>query len=195
MNLVIMAFGMKVLLTTSREPSRRTRSFLNDLVASVPHSIRYTRGKATLDDLYLMAKRKEAYGVVIVFQKKANPSALTYYRVGAEGLIKEYLLKLSGVSLLREIRGSQKPLNLKKLVISIDKVLEGFPQEVAEALIEIFRPKVTVGKDKEQLEDAVELVVGGEKELLVSFLCTSTGRVCGPQFRVSKVIKYGSKTR
>ena len=189
-----MASGMRVLLTTSREPFRRTRSFLNDLVASLPHSIRYTRGKATLEDLYLLAKRKGAYGVVIVFQKKANPSALTYYSVDAEGLLKKYLLKLSGVSLLREIRGSQKPLNLKKLIISIDKVSEGFPQEVAGALIEVFRPQVVTGVNKDLLEDSIELVVGEGKELLVSFICTSTGRVCGPQFRVSKVIKYDRKT-
>ncbi len=189
-----MATGMRVLLTTSREPSRRTRSFLNDLVASLPHSIRYTRGKATLEDLYLLAKRKGAYGVVIVFQKKANPSALSYYSVDAEGLLKKYLLKLSGVSLLREIRGSQKPLNLKKLIISIDKVSEGFPQEVAGTLIEVFRPQVVTGVNKDLLEDSIELVVGEGKELLVSFICTSTGRVCGPQFRVSKVIKYDRKT-
>ena len=188
-----MASGMRVLLTTSRDPSRRTRSFLNDLVTSIPHSIRFTRGKATLKDLYLIAKRRGTYGIVITFQEKANPSALVYYAVRAEGLLKKYLLKLSDVSLRREIKDSQKPLNIGKLVINIGKVFKDFPQEVAEALIEMFRPQVITEGGGVSLIDAIELVIGMDEESLVSFLCMSTGRVCGPQFKISKVIKYNQQ--
>jgi len=181
---------MKVLITTAREPSRRTRSFLNDLTASVPHSLRITRGKATLHDLYLTAKKRGAYGVIIIFQSKANPSALTYFSVRNDGLLKKYLLKLSGLSLLREIKDSQRPLNIRGLVMNISTLSRDVDNEVVEALIEMFRPSIINEDTKDMVRDTIELIVGGNKELIVSFICSSTGRMCGPRFRVLKVIKY-----
>jgi len=185
---------MKVLVTTSREPSRRTRSFLNDLVKVIPWSIKFTRGKATLKDLLLAGLRLRAYGIIIIMEQKANPSALVFHQVEEKDLVKKYLLKIGSVKLRREIYGSQEPFNIKSLYLNPQKIPLGFPQLVGNVLIEVFRPRVT----SEFLESSatISIIIGGDQEKAsVSFICTSTERVCGPQFKVFKVFSYGEKGR
>ena len=180
-----------LIITTSREPSRRTRSFLKDLVQTIPASIKFNRGKATLQDLASIARRRGAYGVLIVLERKANPSALLYTEPTPEGLERKVLLKIWSVSLIREIPDCQRPIGIDKLILNTRSVPEeGLAGEAADALALIFRPILT---DKEIL-DAVEMIVGeGEKGVKISFICTSTGRPCGPRFTVLKVVRYGGE--
>ncbi len=180
-----------LIITTSREPSRRTRSFLKDLVQTIPASIRFNRGKMTLQDLASLARRKGAYGVLIILERKANPSALLYAEPKPEGLERKALLKIWSVSLTREIPDYQVPLGIGRLVLNPKSVPEGgLAGDVADALATMFRPLLT---DKEIL-NAVEVIIGeGEGGVKVSFICTSTGRPCGPRFTALKVVRYGGR--
>jgi rRNA maturation protein Rpf1 len=185
---------MKLIITSSREPSRRTRSFINELVDSVPHAIRFVRGKATLQDLKLYSERHGAYGVLIVYEKKANPSALVYYTGGREGLTREILIRIKSVRLRRETPTSQKPLGVTRLILNLEMIKPGLPYRVADALARALKPEIFKEPKNESLSNAIELVVGGDdKEANVMFICSSTGRVCGPQFRAFKVVRYDER--
>lgn len=176
-----------LLVTTSREPSRRTRSFVNDLTRVVPNSVKFNRGKATYEDLATVAKRYSSHGVLMVLERKGNPSALAYLVPGnTTNLIRKYLVLISSLKLLREIRGHQTPYNVGKLILNFSRVPQGFPQRVCEVLIEIFRP--TLVQETIELPEAVELeVTGSENIAFATFYCSSTGRACGPAFSVTKI--------
>jgi len=179
-----------LLITTSREPSRRTRSFVNDLVKVIPNSIKFNRGKATYEDLTTVMRLHSSYGVLMVLERKGNPSALAYLVLGgAKDLVRKYLVLISSLKLLREIRGHQIPYNVRKLALNFSKVPQGFPQRVCEVLVEVFRPVLV--EESEGLSDAIELeVTGDENAASIAFYCSNTGRVCGPAFNVVKAYTY-----
>ncbi len=179
-----------LLITTSREPSRRTRSFVNDLVKVIPNSIKFNRGKATYKDLATIMRLHSSYGALMVLERKGNPSALAYMILrNTKDLTRKYLILISSLKLLREIKGHQIPYNVKKLALNFSKVPQGFPQRVCEVLIEVFRPVLV--EESEGLADAVVLEVSGDENMAsVVFYCSSTGRACGPAFNVVKTYTY-----
>lgn len=179
-----------LIITTSREPSRRTRSFVNDLVRVVPNSFKFNRGKATYKDLALLVKRRNSRGVLIVMERKGNPSALAY--LTPEGiqtsLKRRYVILISSLKLLREIPESQTPFNVSGLLLNVSKIPQGLPRDVCDALIEIFNPNLHL--EGSTSTEVLELIIAGdENSVNVSFYCTSTGRPCGPAFNVLKIIK------
>lgn len=177
----------RLLITTSREPSRRTRSFVKDLSGALPHSVRVARGKATYAELAAKASSLGAYGVLVVLERRGNPSALSFVRLEGLELRRELLLKLGGVSLLRELPGSQLPLGMRELVMVPASLPKGFPETVATYLLECLRPRV-VGRAEGRV---VELkVLGGEGGALVTFICATSERECGPRFKVVRVVDY-----
>ena len=177
----------KLIITSSREPSRRTRSFIKDLVKAIPNSLRFNRGKATLDDLASIARRNEAHAVMIILEKKGNPSAIVHYEPAEEGLVKKALMKITGVKLLREIRGGQTPYNIKTIVLNPQKINEEMQLKVANFLAALLK---TAPKPPDLLTPAIEVSVGSGEEPTVRFICLQTQRICGPQFKVLKVINY-----
>jgi len=180
----------KLLITTSREPSRRTRSFIKDLVTTIPHAVKFNRGKATLLDLSSIARRTGAYGVLIVLEKKANPSALTFHIPEPDGLKRVSLLKITSVKLMREMPDSQKPLGINRIIMNLEGTeKDELLAETAEELIRALRPEIT--QHGAEAEPAIEIILGRRDDgVVVNFVCTSTGRPCGPRFIVTKVIRY-----
>lgn len=179
----------RLLVTTSREPSRRTRSFVKDLALAIPHAVKVNRGKATYSDLAVRTTSLGAYGVLIVLEKGGNPSALLYAEPVGLQLRKLFLLKIAGVSLLREIPSSQSPHGLRELVLAPQTVPKGLPEVVSGYLVESLRPRLV---DKPGGRCVELKVLGGSDSALVSFICTTTDRECGPHFTVTKVVDYRS---
>ena len=93
-----------MVITTSREPGNRTRSFVNELVTILPILVKVNRGKATLLDLYDISISKKAKWLIIVYEKKGNPSMLKIYKpdIPKSGLDEKYRILLRGVTLYRE---------------------------------------------------------------------------------------------
>lgn len=181
---------MNLIITTSREPSRRTRTLVNELRRVIPNTIKFNRGKATYKDLALLTKRYNSQGILIILEMKGNPSMLMYLvpMEGYNALMKRYLITLKSVKLLREMQGAQMPYNVKELLLNASKVPHGLPQEVGEVITEIFKPALTLsGNDP---ASSLELVITGcEDSAEVSFYCVLTGRPCGPLLTISKVVR------
>ncbi len=182
----------RLLVTTSREPSRRVRSFTKDLCASLPHSVRVVRGKATYAELAARASSLGAYGVLVVLERRGNPSALLFMRLEGSELRRGFLLKLGGVGLLRELPGAQVPLGMRELVIVPRTVPGGFPETVASYLLECLRPRLV---DRAEGRVVELKVLGGEEGALVAFICATSERECGPRFRVVRVVDYLRQTK
>ncbi|NOZ82239.1 MAG: hypothetical protein GXN98_00230 [Euryarchaeota archaeon] len=84
------------LVTTSRKPSPRTRTFSRDLARAIGG--RYlTRGKANLEHVFSLDER-----VVIVKERRGNPSLIEVYVNGE----RRFALKLRRAMLCRELKHS-----------------------------------------------------------------------------------------
>lgn len=177
----------KLIITTSRKPSKRTRSFVKDLSLALPHSVRVNRGKATYTELAIRAISLGAYGVLIVLERNGNPSSLLYAEPRGANLEILFLLKLCGVTLMRELPESQRPLGLKELILVPSTIPKGFPEVVSSYLLQALRPKIVESSQGR----AIELkILGEESSTLVTFICVTSDKECGPRFRVVRIVDY-----
>ena len=67
-----------ILISTSRRPSTRTRSFVKELLGVIPLSFQVTRGKKSIEELNDIAVLKGSRRLMIVESKDGNPSALSF---------------------------------------------------------------------------------------------------------------------
>ncbi|MCS7121883.1 MAG: rRNA maturation protein [Archaeoglobaceae archaeon] len=87
-----------MILTTSRKPSRKTRSFAK-VLARFTNWLYVNRGKMSLEDI-----RRLSEDFVIVSEMRANPSALYFYRKG-----KPFLTIRISVSSVKKVKISNEP--------------------------------------------------------------------------------------
>ncbi|MCC6022808.1 MAG: hypothetical protein QXH99_05595 [Sulfolobales archaeon] len=185
---------MVLIITTSRNPSRRSRSFIKDLVAVVPTYVRVNRGKKTLDDLINIMYTYNSNGVVILYERKGNPSALVYYVNIGNKLQRRILIKLGSIKLCREIKGFQRPIKVRYLFVDSNEAND-FQHDVIDALTTILDIKVSSNTNLDgvsEVGNAVKVVLSKcDDHVCVGFKCVGSGRPCGPEFKILKVINYG----
>ncbi|HMK53273.1 MAG TPA: Brix domain-containing protein [Methanobacteriaceae archaeon] len=108
-----------MLITTSRKPSQRTRSFGRALERVLP--ARYiNRGKMSLRDVYLKAQELNFTTVMVISERNGNPSRLEFYNGGDEA--ESYLLISVDLS-LPSGRVDTKKLGIKCESPSLDNIL------------------------------------------------------------------------
>ncbi|MEB3859982.1 MAG: hypothetical protein LRS43_02100 [Desulfurococcales archaeon] len=115
----------RVILTTSRRPNNRVRSFVKELYLTLPKAIRLNRGHLSMEELAREALLLRAERVVIVSSRRGNPGIIRFYSVEPRSLTLVNLASIivRGVSLAREGgRGypGEKP---RGLYVSTDKTL------------------------------------------------------------------------
>ena len=141
-----MEMNSKVLITTSRRPSPRTRSFIKDLVSLIPGAMKINRGHLTMEELTLLALSKGCDRLVVVGERRGNPSIMRIYDVQQGGVYKNIVsVKVLGVALSREIKRSLPPRQPKDLYV---KVENDEVADFAEALMKGLHLKVYVNSIK-----------------------------------------------
>jgi len=96
-----------MLISTSRRPSTRTRSFVKELLGVIPLSFQITRGKKSIEELKDIAVLKGCRRLMIVESKDGNPSALSFMRIDKKDWKWLGLIDIT-VSLRREMKINQK---------------------------------------------------------------------------------------
>ncbi len=96
---------MNCLITTSREPTRRIRSFIKDLNKVIPGSVRVNRGKKSVEDLARECLRYGLSRALIVFRAKGNPGKIVFLEVTPTHYSYYPLaIYLKGIKLRREMK-------------------------------------------------------------------------------------------
>jgi len=99
-----------ILITTSRDPTRRIRTLCNDLICSIPNAVRVNRGKMNLEGIAEKAMELDANGVIIINRWKGGPGKIEFFQVGQEGLTPvPPLIYVRGVRLRREFEAKARP--------------------------------------------------------------------------------------
>ena len=106
-----------MIITTSRKPSRRSRTLGRDL-SNVLLGKYVTRGKAGLDVLVENARNLGEKRVVLIYDVHGNPGKVQFIRVQEDGWNwMDLIILLSGVTLQREIKhnGAKKRFKFSDL--------------------------------------------------------------------------------
>ncbi len=180
-----------IIITTTRRPSRRTRSFVRDLYHVIPEAVRRNRGKMSLEDLNDLALELGAERVLVVGTSRGNPSSLTFYEPSPLTIRPISQIHLRGVSLRREITEKRAPSS-KKFCVSYHSQELG---HLAQILTESFALEEPFLASLEQLEDLypqcdlslhLSSEKGGGDDILstASFYRTHPTFEVGPRMRI-----------
>ncbi|MFB6490516.1 MAG: Brix domain-containing protein [Thermoproteus sp. AZ2] len=90
------------LLTSSRSPSIRVREFINDLENALPGIVKLTRGKMSLEALLEEAIAAGAERILIVYDRRGNPSSIRAIDVVRRAW-SPYALVISGVKMREDM--------------------------------------------------------------------------------------------
>ncbi len=109
-----------ILLTSSRDPSTRTRTFMNELSSVLPNSVKITRGKLSLEDLNQMALNYNILKLVMINEYKGNPGKIQLFKPLENSKRPEMILyaTIHGVSLRKEL-GFNKKIVAKEAIIKL----------------------------------------------------------------------------
>jgi len=116
----------KILLTTSRNPTSRIRTFCNDLTRIIPNIVRVNRGKMSMHEVAEKALEQGADRVVIVDRWQGGPGRIEFFHVGTAGLVHVApILYVAGIRLQREFAPTKlKPEHSLVITQLIDNSIE-----------------------------------------------------------------------
>jgi len=180
----------KFVLTTSRKPSQRTRSFIRDLVRVIPWSFHFTRGSCSLNDL---ANELAVLGInrlLIIHEKKGNPSLVKFYKLVEGKLIeRDYRLRIKGISLARELRRGRSIFTADSKLQVINQSQSDFGEQLYTMLSLFFgfERKRELPRDVNMKGIAILFTDTNEDLIILDFKQIETKEMIGPRISISDV--------
>jgi len=177
-----------VLLTTSREPTDKIRTFCNDLARSIPNVIRVNRGKLSLDEVMEKALELQADRIVFVDRCKEGFGIIRFFQVGTSGLtLFPLVINIASVRLRREFEAKTKPIKS----IAVTAPLSGnssTAEKLAQSLSEFFEIPV-VGQDiVSNFSATMRISSSALNRLQITFVLLPTLIEIGPRINISKIV-------
>ena len=180
-----------ILITTSRRPSPRVRSFVKDLVLVIPGAVRLTRGHLSMRDLAVEAQLVGADRVVVVGEKRGNPGIIRVYKVSGDSLVNIVSFIVKGVALSRET-GAGQPSKGTPLRLVVDTDGSPVADEFADAFVVAFHARVF---EDPRPGDVLARITGlDERTVRVEFY--QSDRRVGPRLKLGKpavMVKEGGE--
>jgi U3 small nucleolar ribonucleoprotein protein IMP4 len=177
-----------ILLTTSRRPTKRIRTFCHDFVLSVPNIIRINRGKLNLDGITEKAVELNANRIVVIDRWKAGPGKVKLFRIEHNGLIScPPLMHVSGVRLRREFKANTK--HLRSLVVTIAQENHTETVRIAELLSGFFNlPRLSIDEAAAKYQVSMHLSLDASRHTQITFMFLPQMVEIGPRITLSKVV-------
>ncbi|MEM2223813.1 MAG: hypothetical protein QXR02_01620 [Acidilobaceae archaeon] len=174
----------KILITTSRRPSQRVRSFVKDLILVLPGAFRFTRGHSSYEDLAREAIHSGVTRVIIVSDMRGNPGIIRAYDVLVNpiGLKNIVSIIVSGVKLAREAgHSTSAPIGVNVLAVLSDE--SSIAEEFTEAFIKAFYARVY---HSSLAENSIVASIIGLGRDTVKVIFTYRGNPIGPILRLRR---------
>ena len=170
----------RTLITTSRRPNNRVRSFVKELSSTLPNTVRLNRGHLSMSELAREAMALGAERVLIVSSRRGNPGIMRIYTVekGRAALNNIVSIIVRGVSLAREAGRGYPGRRPRGLYVSTDRSLTS--REFGEAL------RIGLGASMEPEPGFLEANVKKAGKGMASLSFKYDGRPVGPRILLSK---------
>jgi len=176
-----------ILVTTSRNPSRRTRTLIKDMTLVLPRTTRVVRGTQNTYELAEAALNAKARLLIIVSTRKGNPGKMTFFRV-SEQLFKQIPLELLIRSVkLRYEMSPQKTSRPDNIFILPTEGLSPRAQRLCEQLSIIFKTSLIDGSQIVGKSSNVMRIEESKNIITINFSRGANGNDMGPLIRIGKV--------
>ena len=177
-----------ILLTTSRRPTGRIRTFCRDLVNSIPDVVRVNRGKMSLDGVAEKAIEVEADKVILVDRWHGGPGRINLYRLGSTGLD-----SVPPLMLIKRIRLRREFENVKKRgrssAITFEPENSAALGNIAGKLSQFFSlPLLSLNEASEKHSASMHLSFDRSRCLQLTFMRLQRMLEIGPKVTLSKLI-------
>jgi len=175
----------KILLTTSRSPSPRIRTFCNDLIRVMPNMVRVNRGKMSMDEVAEKALEHGADRVVVVDRWQGGPSKIEFFHIVASGLVHvSPSLYIAGIRLQREFAPTRlKLVNSSVITTSSDNSLE-----IVDSLSKFFNLPVLLEKEaSSRYPVAMRVSKDAAGRVQITFMLLSQKVEIGPRITLRRV--------
>jgi len=177
----------KILLTTSRRPTSRMRSFCHDLASCLPDIVRINRGKLNLDGISEKAFEINADRIIIVDRWKGGPGKIQLF------LLKEArltpvppLIYIGGIKLRREFETKTKPV--MSFVITTPPEGSYHSKRIAEFLSRFFNiPVLSVEQAVSGYSASMHISTDSSNRTIITFMLLPEFTEIGPRISVAKV--------
>ena len=184
---------MTILVTTSRHPNPRLRTFVKDLASALPNAVYINRGKLNIDELAAEGYRRGSEVIVIVGRGwYGNPGRIVFMHI-YEDRFEFYplIIRVRGVKLVREMSDA-KSIRVTDEVISYfpNDEVEEFALALGEALkIPTFR--LSSIEDLKGVSSAtllIERALRKDVAFIMKFISLKEWIMIGPIIKVKRVI-------
>lgn len=179
-----------ILLTTSRRPTRRIRTFCKELSYNIPNLTRINRGKLSLEGLAAKALELNAEKVVIVDRWKGGPGKIELFKL-ENGKLQPIppLIYLRGVKLRREFGTMPRGRRIRSTVILASSKPSREIEKLEEALSAFFNLPIIQGlEDCKNCNALMQTEMNEAGEIVVTFRLLPENVEIGPRMRISHFI-------
>ncbi|MDH5712455.1 MAG: hypothetical protein OEY83_00755 [Candidatus Bathyarchaeota archaeon] len=183
-----------ILLTTSRRPTRRIRTFCRDLTCSIPNVVRINRGKLSLEGIAERALEFNADRVIIVDRWMGGPGKIVLFQTGPEGLIPvSPLMYIAGIRLQREFEGTKtKPIQSLTITTPPEKTTQ--VAKIAEFLANFLN--ISMSSMNEAVSGypaAMHISLNASRRIQITFMLLPEIVEAGPSVTLSHVLWENGK--
>ena len=177
-----------MLLTTSRRPTGRIRTFCRDLASSIPDVMRVNRGKMSVDGVAEKAIELEADRVVVVDRWHGGPGKISLFLVSSTGLKSvPPVMLLSGIRLRREFEEGTR--RLRSSVITVEPETSPDLERIAGRLSQYFGlPILSLDEATDSHRASMHLMFDSSRRLQITFLLLQRMVEIGPRVTLSKLV-------
>lgn len=175
----------KILLTTSRNPTPKIRTFCNDIARVVPNTVRVNRGKMSKNDLAEKALETNADRAVVVDRWERGIGKIEFFQVSSEGLTSvPPVLFIADVRLQREIAQTRlKPINSLAMIQPTSN-----SAQLADALAEFFNvPTLPEKKATSNHQAAIHISRNAKERVQVTFTQLPNMVEVGPRMTLGRL--------
>jgi len=185
-----------ILITTSRRPTRRIRTFCNDLARCIPNSIRINRGKLSREGVAEKALELEADRVIIIDRWKGGPGKIEFFKVDENLTGVPPLIYIRGIKLQREIGfPKSRPFSSLAITAVYAQGEEEIPKLVGAFSKFLEAPTATL---EELPMQSYQVFMHVSRDILervrITFFKLPENREIGPRITISHVIWSLEKT-
>jgi U3 small nucleolar ribonucleoprotein protein IMP4 len=177
-----------ILLTTSRRPTGRIRTFCRDLVSSIPDVVRVNRGKMSLDGIAEKAIELEADRVVVVDRWRGGPGKINLFRISSTGLtFVPPLMLISGIRLRREFKEVTRRTRSSAITMKPEDSTE--LERIAGRMSQHFSlPVLSVDEATRKHGASMHFSFDSSRHIQISFMRLQRMVEIGPRVTLSKLI-------
>jgi len=177
-----------ILLTTSRRPTGRIRTFCRDLVSSIPDVVRVNRGKMSLDGVAERAIELEADRVVVVDRWRGGPGKINLFQIGSTGLKSvPPLMLIGGIRLRREFKEVTRRNRSSAITMKPEDSAE--LERVAGRMSQFFDlPVLSVDEAARKHGASMHFSFDSSRHIQITFMRLQRMVEIGPRVTLSKLI-------